>query len=84
MHGHIPAVQLLLGKGAQINVIPGGFDYSGTGLHYAALNGHQAMVEFLIREGADVTIKDSKVGGTAAGWAEYGGHPSIKDYLEQH
>jgi len=83
MHGHIPAAQLLLGKGAQMNVIPGGFDYSGTGLHYAALNGHQAMVEFLIREGADVTIRDSKVGGTAAGWAEYGGHPSIKDYLEQ-
>jgi len=39
-----------LRKGAQVNAIPGGFDYSGTGLHYAAFNGHQAMVEFLIRE----------------------------------
>jgi ankyrin repeat protein len=26
----------------------GGFDDSGTALHYAALNGHWAMVEFLI------------------------------------
>jgi len=83
MHGHIPAAKLLLDKGAQINSIPGGFDYSGTGLHYAALNGHQTMVEFLIREGADVNIKDTKVGGTAAGWAEYGGHPEIKQHLAQ-
>ncbi len=42
MHGHIDAAKLLLEKGAEINVIPGGFDFAGTGLHYAALNGHRA------------------------------------------
>ena len=83
MHGHIEAAQLLLEKGAQIDAIPGGFDYSGTGLHYAALNGHRTMVEFLIKQGANVNIKDTKVGSTPAGWAEYGGHFEIKDYLEQ-
>ena len=83
MHGHIGAAKLLIQKGAQVNTIPGGFDYSGAGLHYAALNGHRAMVEFLIAQGADVNIKDSKVGGTPAGWADYGGHPEIRDYLEQ-
>ncbi len=83
MHGHIDAAALLLSKGAQINTIPGGFDYSGTGLHYAALNGHRAMVEFLIQNGADVTIKDEKVGGTPAGWADHGRHPEIRDYLNQ-
>jgi ankyrin repeat protein len=83
MHGHIPAAKLLLEKGAEINVIPGGFDYSGTGLHYAALNGHQTMVEFLVHEGADVKIKDTKVGGTAAGWAEHGGHIETQRYLER-
>ena len=31
--------------------------------------------------GADVKIKDTKVGGTAAGWAEYGGHPDINAIL---
>jgi hypothetical protein len=36
MHGHIDAARLPLEKGAEINVIPGGFDYAGTGLHYAA------------------------------------------------
>jgi hypothetical protein len=31
MHGHIDAARLPLEKGAEINVIPGGFDYAGTG-----------------------------------------------------
>src|SRR5215510_11953838 len=73
MHGHIDAAKLLLEKGAEMNVIPGGFDFAGTGLHYAALNGHRPMVEFLIERGADIHIKDTKVAGTAAGWAEHGG-----------
>lgn len=81
MHGHIDAAKLLLEKGAEINVIPGGFDYSGTGLHYAGLNGHRAMVEFLLQHGADRNIKDTKVGSAAAGWAEYGGHPELIDLL---
>lgn len=81
MHGHIDAAKLLLEKGAEINAIPGGFDYAGTGLHYAALNGHRAMVEFLLQHGADREAKDTKVGSTAAGWAEYGGHPELLDLL---
>jgi uncharacterized protein len=81
MHGHIDAAKLLLNKGAEINVIPGGFDYAGTGLHYAALNGHRAMVELLLAHGADRTIKDTKVNSTAAGWADHGGHPDLRDFL---
>src|SRR5215470_7859633 len=53
MHGHIAAAKLLLEKGAEINAIPGGFDFAGTGLHYAALNGHQPMIVFLLQRGAD-------------------------------
>jgi len=82
MHGHIDAAKLLLAKGAEINVIPGGFDYAGTGLHYAALNGHRKMVEFLLQQGADRNIKDTKVGSTAAGWAEHGGHQEVRDLLQ--
>ena len=81
MHGHIPAANLLLEKGAEINVVPGGFDYAGTGLHYAALNGHRAMVEFLLDHGADRKVTDTKVGQTAAGWAEYGGHSELLELL---
>jgi ankyrin repeat protein len=82
MHGHINAAQLLLDHGAEINVVPGGFDYAGTGLHYAALNGHRAMVEFLLAHGADRNVKDTKVGSTAAGWAEYAGHPELGAFLQ--
>ncbi len=81
MHGHIEAAKLLLQHGAEINVVPGGFDYAGTGLHYAALNGQRTMVEFLLQQGADREVKDTKVGSTAAGWAEYGGHLEIRDLL---
>jgi uncharacterized protein len=81
MHGHIDAAQLLLQRGAEINAVPGGFDYAGTGLHYAALNGQRAMVEFLLQEGADPEVKDTKLGSTAAGWAEHGGHLEIRDLL---
>ena len=83
MHGHLDAATLLLRKGAEINAIPGGFDFSGTGLHYAALNGHQTMAEFLVERGADANIKDTKIGGTPAGWAEHGRHLEIKTYLER-
>ena len=81
MHGHIGAATLLLQKGAQVNTIPGGFDFAGTGLHYAALNGHPPMVEFLLQQGADVNLKDTKVGATPSGWAEHGGHPEIAERL---
>jgi ankyrin repeat protein len=83
INNRLEAAKLLLNKGAEIDAIPPGFDYAGTGLHYAALRGHRGVVEFLIERGANPNIKDEKVNQLPAGWAEYGGHPSIKDYLEQ-
>jgi ankyrin repeat protein len=82
MHGHIEAARLLLARGAQVNRIPGGFDFAGSGLHYAALNGHREMTEFLLQHGADPDIKDEKVGSTPAGWAAHAGHPELHDYLK--
>lgn len=82
MHNRLEAVKLLLQRGANINAIPPGFDYSGTGLHYAALRGHRTMVEFLLEHGANPNIKDPKVNNSPAGWADHGGHKELKDYLE--
>lgn len=82
MGNHIEAARYLLEKGADVNAIPQGFDYAGTGLHYAALRGHRDMVEFLLKEGADKGIKDTKVGSLPSGWADYGGHLELRDYLE--
>jgi len=83
IHNRLEAADLLLAKGAEINAIPPGFDYAGTGLHYAALNGHREMVDFLLERGADPTIRDPKVNNLPAGWAEYGGHPALKEHLER-
>ena len=81
MHGHVDAAAFLLDRGAEINTIPGGFDFAGTALHYAALNGHRAMVDFLLARGADASVKDTKMGHTAAAWADYADHPDIRDLL---
>jgi len=83
MHNHVDAAQLLLEKGVEINAIPPGFDFAGTGLHYAALNGHRVMVEFLIENGANANVRDTKVHSTPAGWADHGGHIELKAYLER-
>ena len=39
------------------------------------------MIEFLLANGADRNLKDIKVGSTAVGWAEYGGHPELLELL---
>jgi ankyrin repeat protein len=81
--GQIAAAERLLQHGAHINAIPPGFDYPGTGLHYAAMDGHRPLVEYLLAQGADPRIKDKKARSTPAGWADHGGHPAIKELLER-
>jgi ankyrin repeat protein len=81
--GQIEAAERLLQHGARINAIPPGFDYAGTGLHSAAMDGHQPMVEYLLARGADPRLKDHKARSTPAGWAEHSGHPEIKELLER-
>ena len=72
MHNHIEAARLLLQKGAQINAIAAGFDFSGTGLHYAAVNGHRAMAEFLIEQSSMLTGFIEKIGVFIAGMMALG------------
>jgi ankyrin repeat protein len=83
MHNRLEAAKLLLQKGADINAIPAGFDYAGTGLHNAALRGHRTMVDFLLEHGANPNVKDSKVNSLPSGWADYGGHKDLSNHLEQ-
>jgi ankyrin repeat protein len=83
MSGRIDAAECMLKHGARINTIPPGFDYAGTGLHYAAFTGRRPLVEYLLAQGADPLIKDKKVNGTAAGWADHAGFAEIKDLLER-
>ena len=77
----IEAANVLLAQGANINARPAGFDFTGTPLHYAALNGRWKMTAFLLEHGADPAARDFKVDNTPAGWAEHGGHHELAEHL---
>lgn len=72
----------LLGRGADINAIPAGFDFAGTPLHYAALRGRRDIVDWLLSHGADPTIRDPKVNSLPEGWAAHDGHAELSGYLK--
>ncbi len=81
--GHADAVEFLLDHGASLDAIPAGFDFAGTPLHYAALNGRRETVTQLLRHGADVAIPDAKIGKLAEDWASRGGHKELADHLRK-
>jgi hypothetical protein len=83
--GQEEAVKLLL----QAGVDPNGFNPDGahahsTPLHQAALAGHREVVEVLLRAGARADVPDLVFGGTAAGWAEHGGHGELAALIRAH
>ncbi len=79
--GQLESAGELRSRGAAINSIPAGFDYAGTPLHYAALQNRHEMVDWLLENGADPTIRDLKVHFTPDGWAEYANHSQLAAYL---
>jgi ankyrin repeat protein len=81
--GRGEVVEFLLARGADVNLIPAGFDYSGTALHYAAFNGHRDMVDRLLRHGADPAILDTKIGKLAEDWAEHSKHRELAEHLSK-
>lgn len=78
-NGHVEVAKFLLEKGADIN--SRGF-FGAPGLHWAAIHGDKAMVEFLIGHGADLTLRDRQFNSTALGWALEGKHLEIADLLK--
>jgi hypothetical protein len=77
----IDTANLLLARGANINARPAGFDFTGTPLHYAAMNGRWKMTAFLLEHGADPSARDGKVDSTPDGWAKHGGHQELAEHL---
>jgi ankyrin repeat protein len=81
--GRAEAVGFLVSRGAEVDLIPAGFDYAATALHYAALNGRWDMVDHLLHEGADPAIRDAKIGKLPEHWADHAGHHELAEYLRQ-
>lgn len=79
-NGYTEVVRYLLDEGAAIDTR--GF-FGGTGLHWAAINGHRETVELLIARGADLTIRDEQFGSTPESWAAEGEHAEIAELLRQ-
>src|SRR5690606_32811212 len=65
----------------------GGSGWAGrrpTALHFAAREGSEDLVRFVLARGADPTVVEPDFGASPAGWAEYFGHPSIAALLRVH
>jgi uncharacterized protein len=81
--GRAEAMEYLLDRGAEIDFIPAGFDYSGTALHYAAFEGQRDIVDRLLGLGADPAIRDTKIDKLAEDWAEHAGHADLAEHLRR-
>jgi len=77
-NGELAIAQFLLAHGAQIDAK--GY-FGATGLHWAAINGHAEVVRWLLDNGADTNLHDTKFDSTPAGWACEGGHREIADLI---
>ncbi len=82
--GQRDTASLLVKRGARGDVLvaPGG-QSPRTALHEAANRGHAEIVLMLLNARANASVLDSRWQGSAAGWAEEGGHPDIATMLRE-
>ncbi len=85
-NGRVAAIDALLELGADPNGRStfGGPDHGqgATALHLAAQAGRRPAVERLLAAGADPSLRDDLHGGTAEGWASFGGHDELAALLD--
>jgi ankyrin repeat protein len=78
--GHLNIVELLVQKGADLNVQD---QDSRTPLHLACDGGHLNIVELLVQKGADLNVQDHAIPGLPFTWHVDGGHLNIVELLVQ-
>lgn len=79
-YGHVEALRTMLDSGEHPNLYSPGHSHS-TPLHQAALAGHMDAVKLLVDCGAKLDVRDTLWNGTAADWAEHGGHAAVARFL---
>ena len=72
--GLLALVAALVNHGVDVNARD---EQKTTSLHWAAFNGQEQVVNWLLEHGADHTLLDAQFGGNAEGWAQAGGHPEL-------
>jgi peptide-methionine (S)-S-oxide reductase len=83
LNGKVEAVRKAIAYGADVNK-PSNYLYShATALHHSVGSGNSETVKVLVRVGADLNARDAAYGASPLGWAVYGRHKEIEDYLRK-
>ncbi len=86
-NGRLASVRKLVELGADVNrrgTFGGPSHGEGvTALHLAAQSGKREAAEALLELGADASIRDALHDGPPAGWARFGGHTELAEFLER-
>jgi ankyrin repeat protein len=81
-----PVIEALIRGGASVDVrddpttaVDATSGY--TALHAAGFNGNLDAARVLLAHGASSAAREEKYCATPAGWADYGGHPAVRDLI---
>ncbi len=80
----LDGVKLLVELGADVNGMIANTGLDRGALHNAAGNGDLDMVKLLIALGADPALRDYPFDSTPIGWARYGQHENVVEYLSRY
>lgn len=84
INAQLPAIEVLLRRGAAIDALPGGFDIRLTPLHWAVARDQPAAVAALLAHGADLSVRDPRHQATALQWAVYHHRQTIVELMRAH
>jgi hypothetical protein len=83
LRGRAEALARVIDLGVDLNAPCVDLYSHATALHHAVYSGSLDAVRVLVERGADLGAKDTVYGGTPLGWAEFGKHAEIADYLRE-